>query len=124
MDLLTNAGTPGKCALAPKINPESVAVIGARMDCPVQFTVDCYVASEILFAAPNVVAGIGRHINANATFSTGDLHATFCGSRRWATASGDPVGAQQWASLPRSCRRRGPAADRAPGRLINARPKM
>ena len=33
--------------------------------------------------------------------SAGNPHATFCGSRRRATASGDPVGVQQWASLPR-----------------------
>src|SRR5262249_56799959 len=34
--------------------------------------------------------------------SAGNPHATFCGNRRRATASGDPVGVQQWASLPRS----------------------
>jgi len=28
-------------------------------------------------------------------------HATFCGNRRRATASGDPVGAEQSVSLPR-----------------------
>lgn len=27
-------------------------------------------------------------------------HATFCGSREWVTAFGDPVGARQLASLP------------------------
>src|ERR1019366_5720104 len=32
----------------------------------------------------------------------GNPHATFCGNRRRATASGDPVGVQQWTFLPRT----------------------
>src|SRR3954464_12583504 len=32
----------------------------------------------------------------------GNLHATFCGRRRQATASAHPVGGQQWPSLPGS----------------------
>ena len=40
--------------------------------------------------------------------SAANPHATFCGSRRRATASGHPVGAQKCASLPRyDCLRRG-----------------
>src|SRR5271157_4506514 len=34
--------------------------------------------------------------------SAGKPHATFCGNRRWATASGDPVGEEQSSFLPRS----------------------
>src|SRR6185295_10139918 len=34
--------------------------------------------------------------------SAGKLHATFCGSRRWATASGHPVAVGQLAVLPQS----------------------
>src|SRR5215471_6761777 len=34
--------------------------------------------------------------------SAGNPHATFCGSRRWATTSGHPVGTGQLVSLPRS----------------------
>jgi hypothetical protein len=34
--------------------------------------------------------------------SAANPHATFCGSRRWETASGHPVGAWQYVSLPRS----------------------
>jgi hypothetical protein len=33
--------------------------------------------------------------------SAGNLHAGFCGSRRWVTASGDPVGTRRLVSLPR-----------------------